>query len=414
MSNLREYISRFTFYSVGNFWFLLQGVLAVVFFMERSATYDSAHYLVHLVEKGGFHIEHGRYGAFITQLLPVLCVKIGLSLQIVALAWSLNYILVYGLLWRFIVGVCKNREAAIAFFLFSGLAVRFLYYWPVSEMQQCLFWCIALWAWLGTHREFSQGLRHSVTFLLSLQCALSYPLFPLFAAFIIAERVCSAAKFSVEDLKANAIPAAVIIVGILARMLLFPQYIHENRLENFQQVQNVFPRIWELPGAEYFWHVAWHWYPAMLYMFALGLVMNLLRKKWFWTIAASASALAYVVLMLGGYPDGESSLISENLFQPVSFFAVILVAVPLSRIHFALPFRVNAGALLHPSAFTFSARKCCRSLFISHNGFSSIKHSPKTWNIHPKENGCSIKETFRRICSSAREPSARNLFSGQR
>lgn len=79
------------YFSLGLMAFLAISLLAGYFFRERVALLDAAYQLFMLIYKGDFAIQSGRFGAVVTQVFPLISVKLGLSLKMVMLSYSLSF-----------------------------------------------------------------------------------------------------------------------------------------------------------------------------------------------------------------------------------------------------------------------------------------------------------------------------------
>ncbi|HET6991795.1 MAG TPA: hypothetical protein VFJ43_10745, partial [Bacteroidia bacterium] len=75
MSSTRNYYSILT-----RLFFLIMAIFAVVFAQERFQA-DGAYYLFKVVNNGQFQIEHQRFILAVSQILPLIGVKLGLSLN---------------------------------------------------------------------------------------------------------------------------------------------------------------------------------------------------------------------------------------------------------------------------------------------------------------------------------------------
>ena len=68
-------------------------VFAVVWAYARVFYIDSAYQLFDIINTGTFSVNDGRYAMVISQLLPLLCLKLHLPLPVIAVAYSLSFVL---------------------------------------------------------------------------------------------------------------------------------------------------------------------------------------------------------------------------------------------------------------------------------------------------------------------------------
>ena len=134
---------------LGHLSFLILLVLSIVYAVERNLYADSAYYIFNIVNTGWFDIEHSRYSAFLTQLLPVAFVNMGLSLKMVLYAYSISFILLFYGIWLIINYALKDPYSGIALILLLVLPVRENFFKPVTELHQALAWSVLLFSWLN-------------------------------------------------------------------------------------------------------------------------------------------------------------------------------------------------------------------------------------------------------------------------
>ena len=68
---------------------------AVVFYKERMVFSDAAHIVFYEINQGKLQIQVERYGAFITQIWPLLGSKLNLSLKAILILYSLSFNVFY-------------------------------------------------------------------------------------------------------------------------------------------------------------------------------------------------------------------------------------------------------------------------------------------------------------------------------
>ncbi len=86
------------------FAFLIWAIWAAYFYQERLYS-DAGFYMAKVVHYESFWIELGRYILVFSQWLPLLCVKLGCSMKVVLLAYSLGHVLFYYSIYLF----CRYR-----------------------------------------------------------------------------------------------------------------------------------------------------------------------------------------------------------------------------------------------------------------------------------------------------------------
>ncbi len=116
-------------------------VLSIVFYLQRDIMYDSSFYFFDMLETKSFCIQHYRYPAVLSQLLPLLFIKTALPLKWIAVAYSLNLALIAVVLALLSGYWLKNWKAAAAIVLSPFLFNSEMFFWMVAESQYLpLYW----------------------------------------------------------------------------------------------------------------------------------------------------------------------------------------------------------------------------------------------------------------------------------
>ncbi len=131
---------------IGHASFAVLLVYGLIFFMERTLYIDSAYQLFAMVNKEGFEIFDGRYSMFLSQLLPLAAIKLGLPLWVVLVSYSLSFFLMFYLAWWICVYRLKNVGAGIVINLIVFL-VADAFVHGISETWQVIVFSSLLYAW---------------------------------------------------------------------------------------------------------------------------------------------------------------------------------------------------------------------------------------------------------------------------
>lgn len=115
--------------------FLLLLLFCIAYYRERILIYDTSFYLFNIIKNGNFFIPHGRYAIVITQILPLLAIKLGLPLKIVMKAFSLNVGLFYYALYLLIRYTLKDKFGGWLLIFSFALFAQTTYFYTVSEIQ---------------------------------------------------------------------------------------------------------------------------------------------------------------------------------------------------------------------------------------------------------------------------------------
>lgn len=136
-------------------WVLI--LLSVGLYQERLNN-DAAYYITKVINEEGFHVELGRLVLALSQILPLLALKLGLSLKAILLAYSLNAPLYfYGFFVLFMHGF-KKPGLAIAVVISQLVGVSFGYFTPMFELYYSVPWvflCYMLLSQVGNPKRYA-------------------------------------------------------------------------------------------------------------------------------------------------------------------------------------------------------------------------------------------------------------------
>ena len=117
-------------------------IASLIFYQERMLFVDPAFISFEIVNSKSFIISEHRYGAFITQVFPLICTFIKAPLTIILLVYSASFYIFF-LVVAWISGhVLDERPLCILFTLYLCLFVTDVYFWPNNEVHQSVGWMI--------------------------------------------------------------------------------------------------------------------------------------------------------------------------------------------------------------------------------------------------------------------------------
>lgn len=97
---------------------------------------DMAFQLFSILKDGKLAIQIDRYGAAMSQIFPLIGLKLNLSLKTIAILYSTSFPIAYLLLFCFINFIFKQPKIGIIYFLFHFLINTHSFYWPQCELIQ--------------------------------------------------------------------------------------------------------------------------------------------------------------------------------------------------------------------------------------------------------------------------------------
>ncbi len=121
---------------------ILLSVGSLVFYKERMLFADPAFIVFEIIQSKHFVISEHRYGAFITQMFPLISTYIGIPLKWILVLYSLSFYIFFLFVGYFSGIVLKQKALAIGFILYLTLLVSDVYFWPNNEIHQAVSWMI--------------------------------------------------------------------------------------------------------------------------------------------------------------------------------------------------------------------------------------------------------------------------------
>ncbi len=121
---------------VGWFAFIALGVMAWAFFLERTVFLDAAFQSFTVITKNELAIQVGRFGSAVTQVFPLIAVRLGWSLEAALKAYSLSFVIYPFILFLILLGVFRNGRMGLVLALFYTLLASHTFYWIQSELLQ--------------------------------------------------------------------------------------------------------------------------------------------------------------------------------------------------------------------------------------------------------------------------------------
>ena len=174
---------------IGHIGFLILLILSAVIANERVIYIDSAAQLFEMIQRDGFVIYDHRYTMAITQLLPLLCIKLQLPLQAIIVAYSISApLLAYGA-YLIITYVLCDVKLGLALLL-PLLCMRHTFFHAISESFSLMIYAILLAALL-LHRPkgdagIGRRILHAASIaLLTAAAVFIHPIGMFFVVFLI-------------------------------------------------------------------------------------------------------------------------------------------------------------------------------------------------------------------------------------
>lgn len=309
---------------------LLLTIWSVITFKQRMLFVDPAWITFNIINHHTFAFAEHRFGAFITQIVPLAGVYFGCSLKTILLLYSLSFYLFY-LSTVLVLGlVLKQKPLALLLVVYLTLFVSDGYYWPNNEVHQGITWML-LFIGMSQYRfkrKISLGFGYalSVVFLvLAVSCHLLVALPLLFLWYYVHRD--SRIKELLRDGK-------FVSTTILILLLLLGKYqLSRNGWYDAAKLESVEHLSWERVAGIFhsgqlvsFGRLLLQNYWLALIVFGASLLSLLRMKRYFVLLFWLLYLMAYVALVCLIFPDGYARPMQFYMESEWAALAIILVA----------------------------------------------------------------------------------------
>jgi len=315
------------FFLIANIFFLLSAILAVYFYKERILYIDSAFQIFQILNFENFNIEASRYGVVFTQILPLLAIKLGLSLKSILIITSLSFILINYLVFLLCYKVFKEKSVSfiIPATLIVGISHGFFY--TFTETYQAIVFLVAFYAWINTKFVELKTIKNNIfnifiAFLLFLQSFFCHPVAMFPALIIIGYHIVYYNQF--KNIQLYILIFVVVFVSF-AKLKLTGTSSYEGELfSNILKSPGLLLALFSHYSAKYFLSRIFLNIYFVTFIFTIVLFIHYILKKKcklliYWIIS---SFVFWCILVLTFYQGGDD-IAMEKVFAPFSLIIII-------------------------------------------------------------------------------------------
>lgn len=298
--------------------------LSVAFYKERIIGIDSAFSFFDIVNNAGFCIQLNRYGEGLSQILPVLLRKMYAPLGMLAVSYSVNFVLVQLGCYLICGSVLKQYRWALVILLGNVLIAADSFFWPISQLPQGLALLAVYFALLSADID---RLRPNVTYLAAF--ALLFFIMLLHPAAIATLLYVVGFLWLRNSSNDRGIAlrtgiAMLLIFGI--KMLLLRNAYETHALSGLRNFVTLFPNYFDTAATREFIHqFVWKF---GLWSVLLALTIRSLLRNRATLLAAYTTVAAMGLLLLVNVAwatEATPTFYRENLYLPL----VTIIAVPM-------------------------------------------------------------------------------------
>jgi len=309
-------------FKIGSITYIILAILAVILYIERTAFLDISFHLFYILKDGNFAIQNNRFGAFMTQLFPLIGSKIGLPLDVIMKLYSVGFVLYYFSIFLIITKFLKVQKFGIVLLLFSTLIVADTFYWIQSELPQGIAFMILYFATIysmDNNEKLKNWLQLPVLATMLVTLAFFHPLliFPfLFSTIFLYLDYPSQRNY----LKGGFL---FYFFLLLIKSLFFKTSYDSTAMGGIKNFIELFPDYLFLNSNKQFVLDIVNKYYLLVLVF-LGMTYYYVKKSKFTKAFLIATFfIGYLLLVNVSYPKGAESFYLENLYLPLSIFVTL-------------------------------------------------------------------------------------------
>lgn len=309
-------------FSIGTVVYILLAILSLMFYVERTAFVDISFHLFHIIKDGYFAIQNNRFGAFFTQLFPLIGSKIGLDLDTIMKLYSVGFVLYYYAIFFVCVRILKSYQFGLVMLLLSTLMVTDTFYWIQSELPQGLALLVLYYALI----DYSEKVDDRYKWILRAMIPLIVLMLVFFHPLLMFPFLFIAVFLYLKYPRLRSLlqsGTALFIFILIIKSLFFKTGYDSSAMGGVKNFLTLFPDYIFLKSNKRFVIDAFTDYYMMI-IALIGLVIYYVKSKEYAKLFLVCSFfLGYTLLVNVSYPNGADKFYIENLYLPLSLFVAV-------------------------------------------------------------------------------------------
>lgn len=315
---------------LAHLYFLTLIIFSIVYYKQRVIYIDSAAQIFEIINNETFAIYVKRYSMFISQLFPILMIKIGLPLKSIIIAYSVSFILIAYFSFWLSFNKLKNKFSIIIFPLII-IGIRLTFFHAISETFQALAFSTILFAFIYyiDEKKFAKKYLFVGIFIFLIFLNMFIHLVTFFTIlFILGFYLVDRKKW--KKLEIYLYIGLVLIIFSLKTILVAQvssshdsQFINE--LQNFKEI---ILNFWTTYTFKFPFLRFRKIYFIPFLMLCIVIYFYLKQKEYLKLIYVLAFISVFYLVSVIVYHKGDSDIGMERTFLPLVFFIII----PFSQI----------------------------------------------------------------------------------
>jgi hypothetical protein len=298
-------------------------ILSVFYYQERVFYADSGYQFFKIINFEKFNIEASRYAVFLTQIPLLIAIKLNLTenVKVLALIYSVSFIILYFSLFVFIDRILKNTTASIVLLSVLIIGISKSFFYTVTETQQALAYAITLYA------VYKFNFKYQIfNYLLPVVfCALS--LYSHIVAIIVIPIILT--FYHIHFRQAINSKLIVVLLSLitllLIKLLLFKATTYEQSfLDQASDIKAIVASFWSMASVRFFNIHLPDIYVFQILFFIYSILYLINNKKYYDLAFLISSTILVFGFLAVTYNKHDSAMNMERAFMPLS----VIICIP--------------------------------------------------------------------------------------
>ncbi|MBL7894375.1 MAG: hypothetical protein JNK50_03705 [Bacteroidia bacterium] len=350
-----QYNAKRIVFWTGILFFTIYFIYCAFFYLERTVSFDAAYYSFKILHRENFNIENDRWGAFYTQLLPLLGIKCGINLKGFLFLYSISFAIWNFIFFTIILKALKNYKLAFSYLLSIILFYRYSFYYPVSEIHSTfglMFILFALIEYLNENIITKKGYVAIIFFVLACSLLIAYThvlaIVPILFWFFYK----LAMLIENREFKPSIVLVSFLPIIILAlKILLIPKDSYDaSKMIGINEFKKVLTDLNNIESFQFFKEFFVNHFLVNILIFVVVILFLLLRRFWLQSLILVTGFIGLIILVIAYNTNHDSPLNYQNYY---CLFGVIIGVSISQNFLFHFKYKYIFGLVLIVLSFNF-------------------------------------------------------------
>ncbi|MDF2456353.1 MAG: hypothetical protein K0R51_2346 [Cytophagaceae bacterium] len=304
-------------------------VITWVYYKERMIPFDGAFQCFKLIDAQWFNIEAGRFGVIVTQILPLLALKVGASLENILRLYSISFVAVQFIVFLILYYKLQDYRAVLALLLALCLAYRYQFYYSVSEIHQTIAPLVLVFALLNAPLVSSLSIKDRRTFValfivVCLWLSNIHILSLVLLTFIVVYAVMN---------KKELLSLPYFWVSLVGGYSFYAYKIltveegsyQASKMISADKIKTTITNLSDIPAFQFFKEEFFRSYYILVFAALLLSAIYIYRKNWLPFFYVLLSCIGFFILIISYNIVHDSPIVYQNYYACFG----LLIAVPL-------------------------------------------------------------------------------------